>query len=145
MRWPSKSPPHIDRGYLFLILWCLAVLTVSSYPNLRPPGELGARDKLGHLVEYAMLGYFLGRVMWEHPRSRKRGYFVLALALGACFGAADELYQGLIPGRYTSGLDLAADVVGVLLGITAAWRAAAPFLPDAQESTGALSGGPGGG
>ena len=122
----ARPPLPLKRAQLLLLLWCLVIITVSSYPHLQPPGKLKPRDKLAHVAEFSVLGYFLGRVVWERATRRTRQRFVLALAVGSGYGAVDELYQGLIPGRYTSGLDLAADVAGVLLGLAAAWRAAAP-------------------
>jgi VanZ family protein len=44
--------------------------------------------------------------------------FLLALALCAAFGLLDELYQLTVPGRGFEWIDLLADALGALVGLT---------------------------
>jgi len=52
--------------------------------------------------------------------SKKRYSFSLlplSLFLGAAVGALDELHQSFVPGRHSCIEDVAADVVGVAIGL----------------------------
>jgi VanZ family protein len=128
------APLPLGRNAVFLVLWWLAIFTVSSLPNLQPPGAFQGRDKLAHAVEYSVFGYLLGSAFWESPRPRTRRRLVFALLVGIAYGSVDELYQSLVPGRVTSLADLGADSVGILLGVASAWRATAPVVsPDRKN------------
>jgi VanZ family protein len=67
-------------------------------------------DKLAHAAEYAVLGFLLSGGFAQ------RRAWIPALLAGAVFGAGDELFQAVIPGRDSSLLDWAADVAGLLVG-----------------------------
>ena len=120
-------PPPLPIGEprLLAALWLLTIFTLSSYPFLSPPGEITGRDKLAHLVVYGILGHLLGNVAWEDPRNRRARRFLACVAFGFAWGIFDELYQGLVPGRFVSGLDLTADTIGVALGVLTSWNAVA--------------------
>tara|TARA_B100001250_G_scaffold408607_1_gene431327 strand:- start:515 stop:859 length:345 start_codon:yes stop_codon:yes gene_type:complete len=92
--------------YLFIILM------VSSIPGNSFPKSwfsFGIQDKVYHLIEYSILG-FLGNLSY----SRSIGYKIIIYCI--LFGFFDELYQGLIPGRFPNAFDVIADALGVILG-----------------------------
>ena len=69
-------------------------------------------DKLLHVVEYSILGYLA--VNSFRAISKDQVMVVIISCLGfACF---DELWQSLIPGRFSSGLDIIADGIGITVG-----------------------------
>ena len=97
----------MNRAYLAAaLLYMAAIFALSSLPGsaagIPPPW-----DKLAHFLEYAVLGFLLGR---------GTGRFFSALAIAALYGASDELHQAFVPGREASALDWAADLLGALAG-----------------------------
>ena len=95
------------------------ILLLSSIPG-SSISELGLPDALsyvGHGIEYGLFGAALA---WASVGgggdSREAGRIVLAVAIVvAILGGVDELYQGTVPGRQTSLLDLGVDVVAATL------------------------------
>ena len=94
-------------GYIILII------SVSSIPGHSIPRFiLLSWDKLLHLVEYSILGYLA--VNSFRAISKDQVIVVIISCLGfACF---DELWQSFIPGRFSSGLDIIADGIGITMG-----------------------------
>jgi VanZ family protein len=104
-------------GWLPVVGWAALIVIGSSIPDIPTPRQLEFPliDKLGHLFEYAVFGFLLARSLGMHWSGRARSLAgVVAAALA--FGLLDEFHQQFVPGRYFEGLDLAADVVGVVLG-----------------------------
>ena len=94
-------------------MWAAALFFLSALPGLGAPEWVILNDKLAHAGAYAVLGATLA---WGHYRSEGRwshGWFLLA---GALYGVTDEFHQMFVPGRSPDPADLAADLVGVLLG-----------------------------
>jgi len=96
-----------------LIGYILLIISVSSIPgNSIPRFILLSWDKLLHLVEYSILGYLA--VNSFRAISKDHVIVIIISCLGfACF---DELWQSLIPGRFSSGLDIIADGIGIIIG-----------------------------
>lgn len=85
-----------------------------------PPTPEPFWDKRLHLAAYGAFTLALAYATANSPHSRRRRVsLVLVLAVG--FGAVIELVQGPLPGRYLSGLDLLANVLGVLLASVWFW------------------------
>lgn len=109
--------------HLPAILFGLAILTVSSIPNLKSP-EIGrwAGDKLAHFLEYAVFAYLLHRSFQQLGRSDQGlSVKVITLLFLAIFALVDEIWQAFVPGRFCDRLDWLADfsggaaIVGLLL------------------------------
>jgi len=89
---------------------------VSSLEDLQThTTDLEIRDKLAHFGEYFVFGWLVARAFdgqgwsaWKH--------FAWTLAFGVFLGAVDEFYQGFVPGRERSLLDLTADTLGAAAG-----------------------------
>lgn len=110
-------------GWLPLLAYVVLIFVLSSQPGLRPPFRFENGDKLAHTLEYGGLGFLLVRRLRVGPLALgpvTGG--LLALAIGMTIGAADELYQRLIPGRDSAVLDWVADTGGVILA-QLAWLA----------------------
>ncbi len=101
-----------------LVLWCLTVwrLSASSDPEELVGVRLPLPDKIEHAIEYAAGGFLAYGVMFPSRRLRP---WIAAVCFCAAWGASDEIHQGFVPGRDSSGMDLAADVAGAALGATA--------------------------
>jgi len=117
-RWERIAPKLVRWGpvaaYVLLIF---GVSSMSSPPAVAVAPNL---DKVAHLAEYGVLGLMLGWALGL-PRTGGRpwGVFFLAVAVGAAIGLSDELYQGTVPGRESSYLDLLADIVGLTAALAA--------------------------
>jgi VanZ family protein len=96
-------------------LWAAVLFLLSSTSD--PPGAswfpLG--DKVAHIGLYAVLG---GTLAWSRVHAGSRLPPMVFLALGLLFALSDEWHQSFVVGRDSSAGDLAADVVGLLLGYT---------------------------
>ena len=105
---------------LRLAFWsCVAAVAALA---LRAPvaESVPGWDKANHLLAFGVLG-LLGLLSWPH---RARQVLVGLLA----YGAVIELLQSLTPERQASWPDMAANLLGLLLGWSAArwllrWRA----------------------
>lgn len=97
----------------------LIILAGSSVPGDKIPKAFELTpDKLIHCVEYAVLGFFLYRWVDLEFRFTTTATALLTLLLGTVFGALDENYQRLIPGRNPDVYDWVLDTVGVLLAVS---------------------------
>ncbi|MEO7386253.1 MAG: VanZ family protein [Gammaproteobacteria bacterium] len=88
-----------------LILLIGLILTLSPLPS----GTPSFNDKVVHAT-----GFF-GFMLWFGGLFENRRLPLVALALSG-YGVLIEMLQALTPARQAEGLDLVADVAGVLLG-----------------------------
>lgn len=111
-RWFNDE--RADRWAWAVLALLLAVVTTLA---LLPQQEVVVGtgwDKADHCLAFAALAAVALRA-WAHvPAPAGRWWTVLGWLLG--YGVAIELLQSQIPGRHGSGLDVAADAVGLVLG-----------------------------
>ena len=102
-----------------LLGFAALIIAGSSIPGQSLPTVFKLTpDKLIHTVEYFILGYLIVRWMFvEFSEKSNTWKFSLTAILGGLFGVADELYQSLIPGRFTDPFDWMMDFTGVCLAI----------------------------
>lgn len=109
--------PAYARGFQALLIIALALTTWSTLtPSPIPlPGAGG--DKVAHAGAFLVLA-FLADAAWP---GRALGW--KALALLAVYGAGIEIAQGFVPNRFTSGMDLIANLTGLILyaGLLGPW------------------------
>jgi VanZ family protein len=99
------------------LLWAGLIFYFSSRTWGASPARFPSEDKVAHLVLFGVLGMALAWAGRHFPLGRNQFRFhVVLVFLGVLYAAADELHQSLVPLRDPSGLDLAADVVGIVLG-----------------------------
>jgi VanZ family protein len=102
-------PVFEQRRWLPTLLWGVAIFLVSSVPRLDAAiVRLEGCDKIGHFVEYFVLGWAL--------RYWSRGGRFRFLAGGVVFAAFDEFHQRFVPGREMSFWDFVADAAGITAG-----------------------------
>ena len=121
--------------WLPVVLWMFVILGLSSIPSLGSSRQLlPGIDKLVHMGEYSVLGFFFARAAHFQGVAWK---VVLPTAFfGLLVGSADELYQATVPGRMSDALDTAADVIGASVGATAwFWRRRRTAPLDDQRSS----------
>lgn len=108
--------PRFLRYWLPVLLYVGLIFFVSSLPQIKPPIRLDEADKLAHVVEYGVLGYLLARALRGATRIRAPlAASLIALGIGLAIGAADEMFQSLVPGRDSTIHDWVADATGLLL------------------------------
>lgn len=101
------------------IAWAAAILWLSSLSSSELPSVARmVSDKFSHFMAFAIGGWLAASAMrstW--PSLHFAVPVVTAILMGATFGAFDELFQLLTPGR--SGADFydwVADVLGIVTG-----------------------------
>ena len=114
LRRPRPSPPWPHLAYVGLLFAALATLsTLASSPIGRV-----------HLVEYGLLSILILRAL----PPRNAGRYLVAFAIAATVGFADEIVQIAIPNRVFDWYDVGLNISAALLGSAAAawWRWTAP-------------------
>lgn len=99
------------------LAWMAAIFIQSSLSYIEVP-DLGfsAQDKLAHVLEYAILGFFSTRALLFQQNSKIRKNAIwLALVFGSLYGISDEIHQAFVPGRSADFWDIVADILGVTL------------------------------
>ena len=69
-------------------------------------------DKLLHVIEYCILGILGFRYFSIILKQPLFGIIIIGMTIGII----DEIYQSIIPGRFTSSTDIIADGIGVISG-----------------------------
>ena len=106
-RMPAWLPP---------LIWAAVILGASSIQDLRTSdGGLQLRDKLAHFGEYFVFGWLVARSFDGRGWGAGK-HFLWTMAFGLYLAGLDEFYQGFVPGRERSLLDLLADVIGTSAG-----------------------------
>lgn len=100
----------------WVILYIILVIGISSVPGEHISDfKWLYEDKLLHAVEFMIFGILVTRVFVFKMAQRVK-IFLIAFLIAGIFGALDETYQILIPGRESSYADWVADLVGAALG-----------------------------
>ena len=98
---------------ILLVAYMIAILIVSTLPSQSLPKTwLLSWDKLIHLVEYFIFGVLAMKSM--NTVSSKMLFLVIPF--GIAFGILNEYLQSFISGRYSSGWDVLANTIGVVIG-----------------------------
>ncbi|MCD6117766.1 VanZ family protein [bacterium] len=104
-------------AHLPAFLMAVLILTVSSIPRLQAPSiGIELEDKAAHFFEYSIFSILVYRSLAAGRKSRREA-FLLTIMFMFVFGAADELHQKFIPGRFAEVLDFIADVSGAVSGV----------------------------
>ena len=108
--------------WLPVFLWMGFIFFLSSQPHLprypHPRIDFFLK-KAAHLLEYAVLAILLHRAVGNEGGWR-------ALLMGGLYAASDEFHQSFVPGRNGELLDLAFDILGVVLGLYVARMVISP-------------------
>lgn len=117
--------------WLPLAMWLLVIHNLSATPaSDLPRYNIPFADKLFHMVEYFVLGVLLIRAFDKSDLNVSLAILtVLAIIIALSYGALDELYQRLVPGRTCDLFDFTADAIGSLAGIVL-------YLSDSKERRG---------
>lgn len=74
-------------------------------------------DKALHILEFAVLGWLLAFGFSRIQSLSPRGLAAAAFLTGAVLAILDEVHQSFVPGRHADVWDVAADIVGIALGL----------------------------
>ena len=97
---------------LLKISLLLVVLGITIL-SLMPPSssvEIKVNDKIGHFIAYCILMVNLGLLI-------KSKHYIVAIGSIIGYGCLMEFFQGFVPGRTVSWLDVLANSLGVGIGI----------------------------
>jgi VanZ family protein len=97
------------------------ILALSSVPgsSIDQFGLPSIFSYLGHAIEYGLLGGALTWALTDPSATREADanerdvsrILVVVAVVVAMLGGVDELYQGTVPGRQTSIMDLGVDII----------------------------------
>ncbi len=106
-----------------VLLWMLAILTLSSIPTIPMIKFPISPDKLGHMGIYFVLCLLWNRALFHQnafPFLRKHS-LLMSFCLTAVHGILDEVYQMSVPGRSAEFFDALADAMGAGLFVLGYW------------------------
>ncbi len=99
----------------------VGLFMMSSIPE-PPQVPADMSDFSAHAITYSILG---GLILRAFAGARWLGVTVArsakALAIASVYGLSDEFHQSFVPGRVSDVRDLAADVLGALVGVLLVW------------------------
>lgn len=91
-----------------VIAYAALITGLSSIPARDlPPGGFQNSDKVAHVLLYSGAGFVVQHALGNVP---------LAVLAVSAYGALDEQYQRLIPGRNCDASDWIADSIGGIVG-----------------------------
>lgn len=107
-------------AWMPVIVWASLIFLLSAQSDLRFVPDAGLDfvvRKIGHMGVFGILALLVWRALaiataWTFS-------WAWALVLTVLYAASDELHQGLVAGRYPSGVDVAIDALGALIAIAA--------------------------
>lgn len=99
-----------------LVTYWLFIFLATHLPSSAIP-KLGWSDKVYHAGAFAGLSFLL---CWAIPTRENRFgmHLLIAGTIAVLYGCVDEFTQRFIPGRSCDVWDLAADCVGVCIGLS---------------------------
>ena len=113
----ALSDKRIYTHFLPALACIVMIFGLSSIPRLTGP-DLGIpfADKLFHFVEYCGASFFMARCLNAYLPMAGRKRLATLMLIMAIIALGDELYQGVVPGRFTDPFDLVADIAGAVAG-----------------------------
>ena len=112
---------HFLKFWFPVIIYAILIFSVSSMEKpFTADFEIIGMDKILHILEYAVLGFLLGRAIAASlPNASPSKLIFIVFIIGTLYGFTDELHQYFIPGRDASIWDLLSDSTGSFLGALA--------------------------
>ena len=96
-----------------LILYIIAILAVSTIPGgAIPKINIWSFDKILHVIEYFILAFLAINAI----KYSSRGIIILIIIVGFAYGGFNEMWQGLVAGRFASVYDGIANGIGMIIG-----------------------------
>ncbi|MBI5825386.1 MAG: VanZ family protein [Chloroflexi bacterium] len=113
--------------FIFIITIIVLADNGNIPPFIRSLYDFENGDKLGHLILYGLLTFFITRVFLSPLPSKSRSWVTLSVGLILALGIAlEEWSQQFFSARTFDLLDLLASYLGVLVGGWAAYKIKRP-------------------
>ncbi len=128
----SPFPSHRPflRYWLPAAIWAALIFCGSAVPSTAFPDAIRSElfwDKLGHEIEYALLGALLFRALVRGHCWPAGSAVALTVLISSAYGWSDEFHQRFVPGRTFDWQDVLMDGIGGIIGASMAavffvWR-----------------------
>lgn len=125
----------LDKNRIFvhiaLAVYWITLILLTSLPQDYIP-RVGTSDKTAHFLAYFLLAMLLHLALKYQTFSQplRKGRYWYTLIIAGVFGCINEFSQKFIPGRFYELYDLAANFIGILLGMVVIW-----FIFDLRRNT----------
>lgn len=100
--------------WLPVVIILAVIFYLSSQSDF--PGEkvlnIPFMDKIGHLIEYFILGIFIFRALRYCENMAIKKALIITIVFSGIYGITDEIHQLAVPNRYCSLFDWMADCFG---------------------------------
>jgi VanZ family protein len=106
-----KPRASIIVRWILLLSYAFLILFLSFQPSI--PGHSRVPDKLGHALEYMLLGFLSARAFQIPGTAYRPRFLFLSWIICTIFAVLDEFVQSGVPGRDASIGDWAADFAGI--------------------------------
>ncbi|NCF75217.1 MAG: hypothetical protein GWO87_01885 [Xanthomonadaceae bacterium] len=107
-------------NWVLVVIWMLVIFYFSNQPNLRSSlpnlWDLIFR-KIAHILEFAVLTYFLIKAFRNYNISAKNILF-FSFIVSFFYAMSDEFHQTFIQGRCGAIKDVLIDTIGIILCLT---------------------------
>ena len=104
--------------WLPVVVLCLAIYTLSSFPSPDTGPDFPLKDKMQHVAAYGLLAALFARACrmtwpdWMSPIP----LMLISVCFATLYGLSDEFHQSFIAERHADAMDAVADFVGSVLG-----------------------------
>ena len=106
--------------WLPVLLWAAVIFVLSSMPvPPSPVPEFPFRDKVAHVILYAVLATLVARTLRRAHRLTLPATLTLAILMASAYGVTDEVHQRFVPRRSCDVRDWVADTLGATLAAAA--------------------------
>ncbi len=114
----EKQTHDIVFRWLPVIVLCGLIFIQSSFPSPDMGPDFPLKDKLLHLVTYAVLAALMvrGFGLSSHSFAANTGILILSVLLATAYGVSDEWHQSFVAARVADPKDLLADFTGSVFG-----------------------------
>ena len=100
-----------------LCLYAGIIFYMSSLSHPLPRISIPHFDKFLHIIEYSIFGILAARALKNASCVvLNKNFIIFAILITVAYGASDEFHQLFVSCRYCNVLDLAADLIGGIIG-----------------------------
>lgn len=96
---------------VLVLAWMAVIFIGSSIQRDDMPSQFNPVAKVGHLMEYAILGFLAFPLFYQSKRP-----FLSCVMFCTAYAATDEFHQLFVPGRNGTPVDVLIDAVGAVVG-----------------------------
>ncbi|MFA6593914.1 MAG: VanZ family protein [Candidatus Buchananbacteria bacterium] len=116
-QWRKKNNFKAALLWFLTLAWAVFIFYLSAQPNFPvnfTVNEYQVFSSWAHIILYVVLAFLTIEAAVASGINRRQA-LVVALAIGAVYGASDEWHQAFVPGREMSLSDWLLDVIAAFL------------------------------